>query len=79
MKRYDYNQPWENSASHINNENYNNYFYAFMANKNDCDYSSGTYDEQEAAAWIRRKRAEGDEECFIAVLENNDICIEEIG
>lgn len=79
MKRYDYNQPWENSASHINNEEHSNYFYAFMANKDDYDHSSGTYDEQEAAAWIHRKRAEGDEECFIAVLENNDICIEEIG
>ena len=49
-----------------------------MANEDDCEHFVGTYDEQEAAAWIRRKRAEGDDDCFIAVLYNNDICIEEI-
>jgi hypothetical protein len=54
-------------------------WYAKMMDNEDTDHGTGTFDKEEALEWLEEMRAEGNEEAYIAVIDDtDDFCIDEI-
>ena len=65
----------------------NKLWYAVMADNNDDDWGTGSYNETEARTMVKTLKEMGHEEAYIAVINegyseddewNDPICIEEI-
>lgn len=56
-------------------------WYAVMIDREDTDWGTGSYDLAEALDMARSYRASGDEEAYVAVIEESEydaVCIDEI-
>lgn len=57
------------------------YWYAVLIDRDDDDWSEGSYDLDEARRKLARLKADGYDEAYIAVIDNNTtnpVCVEEI-
>lgn len=55
-------------------------WYAVMKDREDTDWGTGSHDLDEAKAMARKYRALGDEDAYVAAIEEGDdpTCIDEI-
>ena len=56
-------------------------WYAVMMNQEDNDWGTGSYDLEEAVNMVKKYRALGESDAFVAVIEESEhdaVCVEEI-
>ena len=56
-------------------------WYAVMKDTEETDWGYGSYNKREAAKMVRKMRKDGDDEAYIAVIDesgNEPMCIDEI-
>lgn len=54
-------------------------WYAEMMGNEDTDHGTGTFDKAEALEWLEEMREEGNENAYIAVIDDtDDFCLETI-
>lgn len=54
-------------------------WYAKMMDNEDTDHGMGTFDKEEALEWLEEMRKDGNDEAYIAVIDDaDDFCIDEI-
>lgn len=47
------------------------YWHAFMRDKRDDDWGTGSFDEQEARDWMEAQHASGNTEAYIAIIDGD--------